>query len=724
MLDSNPEIKTIDTKQQKIAIGSNTIGDLQTLGEHVKQVIPSEEFLSMDLETKLLHEKTITSFVQMEENVLAFPVLAQYCDTLEKSDLRSIVGILGAVKGAEQIVQVARGNYIKQADRLLIGAEEIMQNGHTVINNFGTPKAFHSVDEIIVCLEEIGRDMQGIVDLIEKRVSGADSNELFAKILEKLERYMFDGSSLEKGTEVSSNTLIVLGRNNSGFIENLQHEHILPENSQVIDGTNTEVVLNEGDVVTIDILNRFSRSALSGRIAMCNDGDRETDNIFLERNMIPETVIVHIPTEDSFSSIKGNHYDYQCLFVDWFRLPEKDRPRVILYTDGFDPPLYIKHSYQGFLFCKSPDELRNVISLADQLKNNLKNELYNPVKLAEGQKGAYDNSDLREWENKTADSYQSLKHIIERINYRNNLYEKHHYRVVEPEETPRRYINTILDLGTGEGRISGMLARLGLNMMGLDISQMQLDRSRTRIIEEGQGLRGENENPGLSHKALLQLREEGLIRSIELSDEEVEKRFLTVQGNFFDMQYVLNQTLVDWKEKFPDIDPYEFFAEPKYDNQYAFSDERDMFADVGFDMAMFNWHTFCEVGSIENQKIVLEQILNVLNPGGELVLEIPDRKFEPYASALRAYHAEHPDEPYGTIRDPKPKDFQGLEGEDLYPPRYFPDINELILLLKSVGYELDIDKDIQTYLVEDVSSLDGERTLTLKENFITARKSK
>lgn len=209
----------------------------------------------------------------------------------------------------------------------------------------------------------------------------------------------------------------------------------------------------------------------------------------------------------------------------------------------------------------------------------------------------------------------------------------------------------------------------------------------------------------------------------QLSDADTADHYLPVEGSFFNLQYALNQALIEWHDRYPDIDPYAFFNESPF-NEYAFSDERDMFADVGFDAAMFNWHTFCEIGSPENQKNVLEQILNILDRGGELILEIPDRKIEPYASALRAYHTAHPAEQYGTIRDPKPADFQGLEGEDMYPPRYFPDINELILLLKSVGFEVDPAKDVQTYLITGNDQSTGQETLTLKEHFITARKSK
>lgn len=269
-----------------------------------------------------------------------------------------------------------------------------------------------------------------------------------------------------------------------------------------------------------------------------------------------------------------------------------------------------------------------------------------------------------------------------------------------------------------------MLARAGYNVMGLDISRAQLARSRERMKEEGEGLRGEKEELGLSYHALMRLHEEGVVDAPISSDKDAKMKLLTVQGSFFELQDVLNQALVEWDNLYPDVDRDVFFDRNPWGEPFAFRNPKNMFLDSGFDEAMFNWHTFCEVGSPENQKRVLEQILNVILPGGELIIEIPDRNIEPYASALRAYYAAHPDEPYGTIRDPKPEGFQGLEGQDMYPPRYFPDINELTLLLKSVGFEIDPKTDIQSYMIERADPKTGEKSLTLKEHFITARKSK
>lgn len=683
-----------------------------------------EIYHNLDAENLELHERAIEAFLNLAKDEDLAPLLLSYNHTVESADVQTIVDTLSSVHGTEQIVHVAQGNFLKQADRLLIGASEIIKSGQTVINNFGTEKTFHSIEEIEAGLLEIHQDMQRLQTMIEMNLD--EPQKIYGSVLSALEKYMYDGKNLEEEQSKASNILVIKQSGESDFLNTIN-----------------EASSNSANVTEIDLPTYAHRDGLSSRIDMANEGDRETDNIFIINGEIPKTVIIHVPSNDSFSSIKGDHYAYQYLFIDWYRLPHKDRPRVIMYTDGFKPPLYIKHSYQGFMFCSSPDELRNVVKLTNQLAKDQASELYKPDKLSVGQKEAYNNSDLREWENKTADTFQSLEHIIQRFNYRNNLFSQSRTEAAsqlfktdkngnnswkaweENSDLPAKRIHTILDLGAGEGRISGALARLGYNVMGLDISSEQLNRSRERIKEEGEGLRNEKAHEGLSYHALNKLVESGKVlpEEVELSDSETEKRFLPVQGSFFELQYELNRALIEWKNRYTDIDPYAFFGESPF-NEYAFSDRRDMFADVGFDVAMFNWHTFCEIGSPENQKNVLEQILNILDRGGELILEIPDRKIEPYASALKKYHSEHPDEPYGTIRDPKPEGFQGLEGEDLYPPRYFPDINELILLLKSVGYEIDPARDVQTYLVTGKDEKTGQETLTLKENFITARKSK
>lgn len=624
----------------------------------------------LDDALKLFHEATLKKVQQLEKNPAARPLLNAYCEALEASDFDTVTEKLSSLKGTEQIVNVASQNYVKQVDRLLMAGSDLLQKDKTVVRHYGIAKQFHSLQEINRELAKLRTDMQTLA-----------TNDQFDDVLSGLEKYMYDGKNLERDEGRLKNGLL---------IKHPSSESFLPE-------------ITEEDTQRVDLPRILSNRNILQKVDLHRAKDWTTNNIFYDLPSIPQTVILEVPSKEILTH--GSR-DYQAIFVDWHRVPYDQRPQVIMYTPGFKPQLYQKHDYQGFLFCSSEDELHDVLSMTNQLAATQQEHLQPIENLSEKQQEAYDNSDLREWENITADTYKSLKLIIGRIQKRGLSHKP------------------IVDFGTGEGRIGGMLARLGINVLGFDFSSEQLAKSRQRIKEEGEGLRGEDHHDGLSYHALHRLIEEGLIKNhLIMDDDLVTLKYPTVQGEFKHLHYDLNQALIQWKDEwekgkkdghFKGADPYVFFDEVP--GEYALSDPRDMFLDASFDMALFNWHTFNEVAA-EDQTKVLEQILNVMSPGGELIIEIPDRNIEPYASALEIYHVEHPDEPYGTIRDPRP------DGGEPYPPRYFPDINELILKLKSVGYEIDPEQDIQSYLITGKAP-NGEETLTLKEFFITARKSK
>lgn len=463
------------------------------------------------------------------------------------------------------------------------------------------------------------------------------------------------------------------------------------------------------------------------------------DHLLPRGDNTPEVVIMHVPNGDSLA----HSYEYRVGLIDAeTNFNQSNRPTVILYTDGFAPQLYQKHEFQGVLFASTEEELQKSVALAEKVRKlRDKDASLRPEGLAPLQEKQYDASDdLREWEHKTADTYQSLKHILERIIKRDDLLraynEKKYSRLFDsdgwyvPQDSslqPTRPIKTILDLGTGEGRIGGMLARLGFHVMGLDISQATLDRGKQRFIEEGEGLRGERDDPTLSYPAIEKLaKEDGIFGSrvlvdstkIEpiLDDTEALKHYVTTKGDFFNLHRDVHIAIREWESRYPGINKHTFFQAE--DSQYAFKMKENMLSDIGFDMAMFNWHTFCEIGDPDNQEKVLHQIQNVLWPGGELVIEIPDRTQEPYASMIQQFHKTHPDKPFGTLQDPKP------DGDGNFSARYFPGKDELLLLLQRVGFEVDEAQDVQTYDIGQIDEQTGEEKPAIKEYFITARKSR
>jgi hypothetical protein len=87
---------------------------------------------------------------------------------------------------------------------------------------------------------------------------------------------------------------------------------------------------------------------------------------------------------------------------------------------------------------------------------------------------------------------------------------------------------------------------------------------------------------------------------------------------------------------------------------------------------------------------------------------------------LTDYHKAHPNEPLGTIRDSTSTEpgEATTQGNDEDTPRYFPDRNELVLLLQAVGFEPD---NVETYLITKQDDA-GDTHLQAKELFICARK--
>src|SRR3989338_2813530 len=380
-------------------------------------------------EANELHGKARVTFLEMLENPATETLSAQYCVTIEAADFQVALEPLLQIKGAEQLVWVAGGNYLRQADKLLIGAKDVLEKGKATLFLFGSARVFRTLTEIEQMLREIQQDMEQATFQIIEQVKDKPQDQQVSIVLRQLEKYMFDERNLENEKQNKAKVLVIGDRNMPGLVQKLKEDQIFPEEWQLEAGDIKNLALQDSGLSN-------SRGNLSMKIELANSGDWQTDNFFLTLDEIPETVILQVPSIESFSSIgretPGNHYYYQDLFIDWIRLPYKDRPRVIVYTEGFEPQLYIKHSYQGFLFCSTPDELRNVVLLSNQLAESKANEIYEPTALALKQQEAYDNSDLREWENKTADTYKSLRHVFGVVSRRKLLSEMAKMRYLSP----------------------------------------------------------------------------------------------------------------------------------------------------------------------------------------------------------------------------------------------------------------------------------------------------
>lgn len=670
----------------------------------------------------------------------SFVPLYTEAETQADKTISVIQQALEQVENAQLIPKIARANLDKQINRLLQGTDNIKQSKPATISRFGVYKTYTSVDELNEELKKV------INDFTKTQENSTNYDSFKEKGIHTIDKYLFD--SREIATNNKPITIQFFEYPQHPGIERLKKNPRIPQSvieeisqknrhrpfSEILE--ELEIVRTEEKLIspiapnaTIEIkklpdMIYPKRAVEQGFSDSEEDYVREYSILHPDKNS-PDIAVVHLP----FAEYKtDNLYDLNQIWLDSvINFNDTNRPIIVFYADGFSSTLAQRSAYDGILWAETPDQLRNIIGMSQELKKlQKKDNVLHPSELAPLQQSQYDKStDLREWEHITADTYQSLKHIISRIQYRENLWsEKNRNRgeqltPYEISSVPdRKKIKTILDLGTGEGRIGGMLARLGFNVLGLDISTEMLKRAGERIIEEGKGLRGEKEDNSLSYPTIQTLKREGIIQEdILLNDNEVQKKYLLTQGNFFEIFSTLHNTVRNWKEHFPNIDIYKFFNIPT-DNMYAFQNPYDMFTDAGFDMALFNWHTFCEIGDLDNQKKVLTNILNVLNPGGELIIEIPDRMVDPYASEIRKYHSEHPNEPYGIVIDSYPDD-----PTKKYSPRYFPDRTELVLLLESLGYEIDPIHDIQTYLLDTTNPETNKKKIELKELFITARKS-
>lgn len=664
-----------------------------------------------------LHDQALRVFTSLSSNSSAEPVLAQYCETIGSLDFEKTISILGSIKGAEQIGRVARANLLHQSDRLLMATYQVITDGQVTLDVFGKQRVFHTLAGIERELFAIQADLGELQDVASVEPGKSlPPSQIAQKLLVRLEKYLFDAKAEERMKTKPDKTMFVADYWTPEMVNKYKTDGLLPKEYTPDLGGSLKVDFSGKDTVITLLPGRF-------------------DNFqqFLSQ---ADTIVLHVPTDEQATGVI-----YTDLLQAWQAMNPKERPQVVLYTEGADITLLGRSMFQGFLFCTNAADLQATLRSARIIRAiGEETAMYQPETLSPGQERAYNisNFDLRRWETITADTYQSLNYILGRFNLRDELYRDkasrlfndagdQFYRSDEPKLVPERPIRTILDLGTGSGRIAQMLARLGYKVMGLDISEGQLAEGRKRIKEEGDGLRGSVPNPDLAYPAIQRLIGESTAQGdLVLDDEQVARNYLTVQGSFFSLFHDLNKAVVDWERRFPGVDRDAFFGA---DSEYAFSNPKHMFLDAAFDAAMFNWHTFCEVGSPENQKMVLEQILKVLNRGGELILEIPNREAEPYATALKLYHQQHHQELYGTIRDPVPPELRAEMGADYYPPRYFPSREEMVALLKSAGFEIDSpadlskSKDIKPYYIEDRSAPAGEHRLVLAEYFITARKA-
>lgn len=474
--------------------------------------------------------------------------------------------------------------------------------------------------------------------------------------------------------------------------------------------------------------------------------------IFHIDKLLPDTIIAPIPLDNEDFMEKYNE-PYQYLRSALFRIPPERRPIIIYKAKGKIPPITKSFLITG-LFAENEEELQKNLQLVSEIKIAKENPIIDFNTLASLQERQYDNShDLREWELRTADTYQTLHHILARFKQRERLFYQSNPKMLElglqyaklvhlndtPEIVQGRIqvaqgrfdlttkqiqdnyekdrlhrehdlglrTNTVLDLGCGEGRISGMLARLGYHVTGIDISQTQLDASEKRLEEEGKGIRGEVENPTLSYNTLRQLEAKEVItpEQIITDDQEASDNFLRIKGSIIQVYPAIEQTLRNWNQLYPNKNWRHYFGYSRYP---FYGNQMDI---GGFDAVICTWNTFCEIPDPNSQQIVLNQVFDLLRPGGEVILEIPNIMAEPYKSMLDIYHNQNPDKPYGLHQE------QSADGKK-FSHRYFPSKEEMIRMIIASGLSIDPIVDIESFTFSDKTDSDKK----IEELVIRARK--
>ena len=367
----------------------------------------------------------------------------------------------------------------------------------------------------------------------------------------------------------------------------------------------------------------------------------------------------------------------------WSILREFNRELIIVLARQRTPASFIKSQDILHRFISSP-------FYDEQVFDPAKHRPIEPGEIAAGQEKIMSEINLQEYEDKTTNTATALENLISEV-----------------YETKPDYSMTVLDIGCGDGRVAIPLAALGHQVNALDISNKMIvglaaraeQFSKDYIEQVGtiyQHGKVATTNSLLNTSIGVFEKINSVSNDFEQDVESAPEHINGAVGDFFE----LNQAEYERK----------FGTKPA-------------------DVAIIMWHTFGFAGTHDGELQVLNNIFQNLQPGGRIIIEMPDRNFGPYHEAIAAHYAselekkrQNPDyKPYplGTLFDAPSKQEGALTSgsETVAVPRYLPSNKEIWQVIEEVGFSF---LKIKNYFVS-AENEQGE-VLIIKENMFVAEK--
>ncbi|MCX6810314.1 MAG: methyltransferase domain-containing protein [Candidatus Berkelbacteria bacterium] len=367
----------------------------------------------------------------------------------------------------------------------------------------------------------------------------------------------------------------------------------------------------------------------------------------------------------------------------WSILREFNRELMLVLIPPRIPESFIKCQFILHRFTSNP-------YYDEQVFDPTKYRPIEPGEVAAGQEKIMSEINLQEYEGKTTNTATALENLIP-----------------EAYETKPDYALTVLDIGCGDGRVAIPLAALGHQVNALDISDKMIAGLAARAERFSQDY---IEQVGTIHQHGKVATTNSLLNTSIGVFEKINSISDDFERDVENIPEHINGAVGDFFE----LDQVEY--EKRFGSEPA-------------DVAIIMWHTFGFAGTHDGELQVLKNIYQNLQPGGRIIIEMPDRNFGPYFEAIAAHYASelgkkrqdpnYKPYPLGTLFDAPSKQEGALtsDSEEVAVPRYLPSNREIQQVMEEAGFSF---LKIKNYFVS-AKNEQGE-VLVIKENMFVAEK--